>query len=939
MRASSLRAVRLPAIAAAMFLIAIGHLSAQGGGRRGGNGTVSPTPAAPAKEAADPATPLGVEGYIKPPESIAHLVTAPREANFTYTAASPGSRKYFLRTVSDGMVTLDQLGRPHYNLGGFQVDYTANRARAMTTNSKVGFELYEWATGKTTKIDIPVGARVSTATFSPDGTTLAFIADFPTSTQIYLADPVTGKSRPLTTAGLVATYVQNFEWTADSKGIVAVLVPDARGAEPREAAIATEPLVRLNEDKKLHTEFYPSLLESPHDKALLEYYTTGQLAIIDIKTKLVKKIGAPGMIERLDAAPSAKYFRATYLDKPFSYIIPVGNFGNTEVIIDENGKILSQLSKRPLREQQVDSARTDSTAAGRGGRGGALGGRGGAAGTVTLTVADTGRRDLNWHPYDVGMLYLQMTPFAAGQKPDTSIHRKDRVMEWLPPFDTTAASSRVLYETDARIGSVQFSDNGRIMFLSQTGTGQPTEIAVYLDSASKVYPIIAARAGGGNAGGRAGGAGGRGAGAGGGRGGAAGGAGPSALVTKMGSRGMSVVLMSTDGKYVYAQSGGAAAGGRGAGAAPATPPADTTAGAPAPKASVDRIEIRTGTRDRIYETNSDIPETIATALDDDYSKILVNRESAKVVPQSFIVDTKTKDAKQITSNKDVMPEMAGLIKKTVYATRADGHHFKINVTLPADWKPGTRLPALFWFYPAEFASQEAYDTPAGQGGGGAGAAGGAAQRFPTYGPRTMSFITFEGYALIEPDTPIFAQNGQPPNDHYVDDLRDDLSATIDALDTLGLIDRTRLAIGGHSYGAFSTANAMVHTPYFKAGIAGDGDYNRTLTPTGFQNERRDLWQGRETYLDMSPFLYADHLNGALLMYHSEEDQNVGTAPINSIRMFHALQSLGKTTALFMYPYEDHGPVAKETDLDQWARWVAWLDKYVKNANKPKSVVP
>ncbi len=174
----------------------------------------------------------------------------------------------------------------------------------MTTNSKVGFELYEWATGKTTKIDIPVGARVSTATFSPDGATLAFIADFPNSTQIYLADPITGKSRPLTTAGMVATYVQNFEWTADSKGDRGSARPRCPWPEPKEAAIATEPLVRLNEDKKLHTEFYPSLLDSPHDKALLEYYTTGQLAIIDTKTKLVKKIGAPGMIERLDAAPA-----------------------------------------------------------------------------------------------------------------------------------------------------------------------------------------------------------------------------------------------------------------------------------------------------------------------------------------------------------------------------------------------------------------------------------------------------------------------------------------------------------------------------------------------------------------------------------------------------------------------------------------------------------
>ena len=197
----------------------------------------------------------------------------------------------------------------------------------------------------------------------------------------------------------------------------------------------------------------------------------------------------------------------------------------------------------------------------------------------------------------------------------------------------------------------------------------------------------------------------------------------------------------------------------------------------------------------------------------------------------------------------------------------------------------------------------------------------------------MSFLTTQGYVVIEPDAPIFASEGQLPNDNYVVDLRNNLSAVIDALDTLAIIDRHRLGIGGHSYGAFSTVNAMVHTPFFKAGIAGDGAYNRTLTPNGFQSERRDLWQGRTTYLEMSPFLYADQLNGALLMYHSTEDQNVGTDPINSIKLYHALQGLGKTTSLYMYPYEDHGPIAKETVLDQWARWVAWLDKYVKNANK------
>jgi len=167
----------------------------------------------------------------------------------------------------------------------------------------------------------------------------------------------------------------------------------------------------------------------------------------------------------------------------------------------------------------------------------------------------------------------------------------------------------------------------------------------------------------------------------------------------------------------------------------------------------------------------------------------------------------------------------------------------------------------------------------------------------------------------------------------VADLRMNLLAVIDELDRQGYIDRTKLGIGGHSYGAFSTANALVHTPFFKAGIAGDGMYNRTLTPTGFQSERRNLWSGQRTYLELSPMLYAERMQGALLMYHGLEDQNVGTAPISSIRMMQALRAEGKTAALYMYPYEDHGPATEETLLDLWARWTAWLDVYVKHAGE------
>lgn len=278
---------------------------------------------------------------------------------------------------------------------------------------------------------------------------------------------------------------------------------------------------------------------------------------------------------------------------------------------------------------------------------------------------------------------------------------------------------------------------------------------------------------------------------------------------------------------------------------------------------------------------------------------------------------------RLTNNTDPTPEFTQAIRKRVVVTRPDGVSFVVRVTLPADYREGTRLPTMFWLYPYEYTSQAEYDRTLRTEN---------VNRFPAGNPRTIEYLTTQGYAVANFDPPIMGETGRM-NDNYVSDLRMNLYAVIDELDRQGWIDRTRLGIGGHSYGAFTTANALVHTPFFKAGIAGDGMYNRTLTPTGFQSERRDLWDGQGTYLEMSPMLYVDQMQGALLMYHALEDQNVGTNPISSIRMMQALRAQGKNAALYMYPYEDHGPATEETLLDLWARWTAWLDIYVKNGNR------
>jgi dipeptidyl aminopeptidase/acylaminoacyl peptidase len=338
---------------------------------------------------------------------------------------------------------------------------------------------------------------------------------------------------------------------------------------------------------------------------------------------------------------------------------------------------------------------------------------------------------------------------------------------------------------------------------------------------------------------------------------------------------------------------------------------------------IDRINIKTGKKTRIFAAKGDMIETINAVDGDDIKLVFTTRQKKDVVPDSYVTDLQSNKTTKLTNNVDRAPWYHQLKVERIQTTRVDGFKFWVKVTTPA--KAAGKLPALFWIYPREYADQAAYNRAAAR-------TLAAGQRFDTPGPRSMTLLTLLGYAVVEPDVPIVGPAGRM-NDNYIPDLRNSLWAVIDELDKRGIIDRDRLAVGGHSYGAFSTANALAHTPFFKAGIAGDGNYNRTLTTMTFQTERRQIWEARETYLEMSPLLWANRVNGALLMYHGMNDANVGTNPINAEHMFMALDGLGKPAALYMYPYEGHGPIARETTLDQWARWVAWLDTYVKKAKR------
>ena len=834
------------------------------------------------------------ETYVRPPEAIARLVTAPRQNNVSLTNQSP-NRKYFLSLRSDDLPTLQDFGKSHYYFAGLQVDHQANRARALTTRGADGITIIDATTGQSRAIEAPRGASVSSAVWSPDGSKVAFIANFDDASRIYVADVTTGRSRLVSQRPLLATLVTDVEWTADGTQLVAVLIPDGRKAEPKRPEIATGPLVRLTDEKKEQTRVFASLLRDPFEKELMEYYVTGQLALINASSGAVRKIGAPAMIDEVDASPDGKYFHVTLMQKPFSYIVQYNSFGRSDQIWDADGKMLVEISKRPLREVTED----DDAGPGFGGG-----------------QNDPNPRNVSWMPDGIGLYFLQQDSAPArrdGAAADTAeeqgargqggARRKDRLYAWTPPFD--AASKKVLHESDNRMSGVLFTEDAKSVFVAENASGTGHVYAVYFNEPGKRYTIWRMRGLTASVGGQGGGFGGR-------RGGTGADSvtfyqNPGTIMAKRGRSGGQVAIVSSDGQHAYLQG---------------TRYFKTWTDS-APRGFVDKVEIKTAQKSRVFEGRTDMYESVTAALDDDFTKFVVERESPTQVPDSYVREGATGQYTKVTNNKDYTPEFTALIRKRIPVTRADGYRFMVNLTLPADYRQGTRLPGMFWFYPYEFTDQGGYDRTLRTNN---------INQFPSSGPRTIEYLATQGYAVANFSPPIFGESGRM-NDNYIFDLRNNLAAVIDELDAQGYIDRSRLGLGGHSYGAFSTVNAMVHTPFFKAGIAGNGMYNRSLTPNGFQSERRDFWEGQKTYLDMSPFFNADKLQGALLMYHSSEDQNVGTAPLSSERMMHALQGLGKVASLYMYPYEDHGPAAKETLLDQWARWTAWLDIYVKNAGK------
>jgi dipeptidyl aminopeptidase/acylaminoacyl peptidase len=337
---------------------------------------------------------------------------------------------------------------------------------------------------------------------------------------------------------------------------------------------------------------------------------------------------------------------------------------------------------------------------------------------------------------------------------------------------------------------------------------------------------------------------------------------------------------------------------------------------------LDRLDLRTLGSERLFRSDAAGYEAVVGLLDERGGRVLTRRETRTAPPNYFVRDLAGGTLQAVTSFADPHPQITRAMADRLFATyrRKDGIGLSGTIYLPVGYEKGRRVPMLLWAYPQEFVDP-----------GAASQVVGSPDRYTSVGGASHLLLLTQGYAIFDGPTMPIVGPGETANDRYVDQLVASAEAAVDKAVELGIADRNRLAVGGHSYGAFMAANLLAHSDLFAAGIARSGAYNRSLTPFGFQNETRTFWEKPDVYAAMSPFWHAHRIKEPILLIHGEADDNSGTFPMQSERFYAALKGHGATVRYVTLPHEAHGYVARESNLHVVAEMLNWLDAHVKRA--------
>ena len=334
---------------------------------------------------------------------------------------------------------------------------------------------------------------------------------------------------------------------------------------------------------------------------------------------------------------------------------------------------------------------------------------------------------------------------------------------------------------------------------------------------------------------------------------------------------------------------------------------------------LSRYDIKTNTTTRLWQSEAPYYERVRAMLDDEGMRFITVRESRQEQPNFFVRDQQFNTIEQLTRFAHPYPAFKGVVKEQIKYQREDGVELSGNLYLPTDYDPTKgRIPVLMWAYPLEYkdkaVASQVRESP---------------YQFPYIGYWGPMPYLAKGIAIFDnPTMPIVGEGNEEPNDNFRAQLVASAKAAVDTLVEKGIADPQRIAIAGHSYGAFMVANLLAHSDLFATGIARSGAYNRSLTPFGFQGESRNFWQAQDVYAKMSPFFHAEKINEPMLMIHGDEDPNSGTFPMQSKRMFAAINGLGGEARLVMLPQEGHSYKARESILHVLWEQEQWLERFL-----------
>ena len=788
-----------------------------------------------------------VQGYQRAPKPIPEILDA---RPTPVVLVSPKS-DYLLVADRLGNPPLSDLAQPMLRLAGIRINPAINGRHHPPRLT--GLHIVRIQDGKEQTIQLPANPYVGLPEWSADGQHFSFTNSTQTAIELWVGDTATGTAHRVSGIRVNAILGDPVQWLPDNRTLLVQAVPEKRAEPPTESRIPDGPIIQESDGKRAPAATYEDLLESKHDEDLFDYYAASQLTLVDSRTGHLTAIGKPGILSTVDPSPDGAHILTVRIHRPYSYLLPFGDFPKEVEVWDRTGKTEFKLASLPLAEH------------------------------VPIEGVMAGPRSYEWVATQPATLVWAEALDGGDTRAKVPYH--DHLLMLGAPFtDQPKELVKLEYRLNGgggfggfggRGGAVEWGANGMgLVHDYDRGRRWVRTLMFNVNQPGAATKLISERS----------------------------------IRDRYRDPGNPLMKRLANGKRVIWQNGDfillSGAGASSKGEFP----------------FLDRFNLQTLKAERVFQSADGSYEDVVAVASEDGSQFITRHESPTDPPNYFLRTAGSQDKKELTHFPDPAPQLRGITKQIVTYKRADGVPLSFILYLPAGYKQGERLPTIVWAYPLEFNDADT-----------AGQISGSTNRFTTIAGISELFLVTQGYAVLDNATMPVIGDPDTMNNTYVEQVVASAKAAIDKAVEMGVTDRERVGVGGHSYGAFMTANLLAHSDLFKAGVARSGAYNRTLTPFGFQSERRTLWEAPDMYLKVSPFMFADKIKHPILLIHGMADDNSGTFPIQSERLYQAIKGNGGIVRYVQLPYEAHGYQGRESVEHTLYEMVSWFDKWVKNA--------